>query len=62
MSTEQVQAEDKKGSSVEMAAIEKHNSVEVGEVSDISEQDIGTHARYQPERIQPSDEISRCRG
>jgi ACS family allantoate permease-like MFS transporter len=46
MSTEQVQVGDKKGTSVEMAAIEKHNSVEIGEVSDISEQDIGTHARY----------------
>lgn len=47
MSTEQVQVEDKKASSVEMAAIEKHNSVEIGEVSDISEQDIGTHPRSQ---------------
>jgi ACS family allantoate permease-like MFS transporter len=43
MSTEQVQVDDKKVSSVEMTNMEKHNSVEVGEVSDISEQDIGTH-------------------
>ena len=51
MSTEQIQAEDKKTSSVEMAAIEKHNSVEVGEVSDVSEQDIGMYARHGPDRI-----------
>lgn len=44
MSTEQVQAEDKKVSSVEMAPLEKHNSVEVGEISDISEEDIGTYS------------------
>ena len=43
MSIEQMQAEDKKVSSVEMAPLEKHNSVEVGEVSEISEEDIGTH-------------------
>lgn len=43
MSIEQVQTEDKQVSSVEMATLEKHNSVEVGEVSDISEEDIGAH-------------------
>jgi ACS family allantoate permease-like MFS transporter len=49
MSTEQVQVDDKKLSSVEMTTMEKHNSVEVGEISDISEQDIGTHTRWHPE-------------
>jgi len=43
MSIEQVQCEDKKVSNIEMATLEKHNSVEVGEFSDISEEDIGTH-------------------
>lgn len=43
MSIEQVQSEDKKVSNVEMATLEKHNTVEVGEISDISEEDIGTH-------------------
>jgi hypothetical protein len=62
MSTEQVQVDDKKVSSVEMTTMEKHNSVEVGEISDISEQDIGTHTRRHPEAFQPSDEISCCRG
>lgn len=41
MSTDQVQAEDKKSPAVEMATMEKQNSIEVGEVSEISEQDIG---------------------
>lgn len=41
MSTEEVQAEGKKLSSIEMVAMEKHNSIEVGEVSVISEEDIG---------------------
>ncbi|KAI5254828.1 MFS general substrate transporter [Aureobasidium subglaciale] len=40
MSTDQVQSEDKKSSSVEMASLEKHNSTEIGEVSEISEEDI----------------------
>ncbi|THW05169.1 MFS general substrate transporter [Aureobasidium pullulans] len=40
MSTDQVQAEDKKSPAVEMATMEKQNSIEVGEVSEISEQDI----------------------
>jgi len=43
MSIEQVQSEDKKVSNIEMATLEKHNSVKVGEISDISEEDIGTH-------------------
>jgi len=40
MSAQEVQVENKKSSSVEMATIKKRNSVEVGEVSDISEEDI----------------------
>jgi hypothetical protein len=62
MSTEQVQVDDKKVSSVEMTTMEKHNSVEVGEISDISEQDIGRHTRWHPVWNQPADDISRCRG
>jgi len=61
MSIEQVQTEDKKALSVKMTPLEKHNSVEVGEVSDISEEDIGTHIQF-TEPVQPSDEISRYRG
>mgnify|MGYP006886203218 CR=1 FL=1 len=41
MSIEEVQAEGKKFSSIEMVAMEKHNSIEVGEVSVVSEEDIG---------------------
>lgn len=41
MSPEIVQPEDKKASSVEMTPLEKQNSVEVGELSVISEEDIG---------------------
>ncbi|KAH0002213.1 major facilitator superfamily transporter, partial [Aureobasidium melanogenum] len=40
MSTEEVQPDGKKFSSIEMVAMEKQTSVEVGEVSVISEEDI----------------------
>jgi len=43
MSPEIVQSEGKKFSSVEMVPLEKQNSIEVGEISDISEQDIGEY-------------------
>jgi ACS family allantoate permease-like MFS transporter len=46
MSTKEIQAEDKKSPSVEMATMEKRNSVEAGEVSDISEEDIGEPAEW----------------
>lgn len=59
MSLKQVQVADKKASSVEMAPLEKHNSVEIGEISDISEGDIGTHAQY-IESVQRSDGTSCC--
>lgn len=59
MSIEQMQAEDKKVSSVEMAPLEKHNFVEVGEVSEINEEDIGTHVQC-IESPQSADEFSRC--
>jgi hypothetical protein len=62
MSTEDIQAEDKKSPSVEMATMEKRNSVEVGEVSDISEEDIGEHAWCYQYSSESSDDISRCRG
>jgi hypothetical protein len=47
---------------VEMATMEKRNSVEVGEVSDISEEDIGEHAWCYQYSSESSDDISRCRG
>lgn len=43
MSPEIVQSEDKKVFSVEMTPLEKQNSIEVGEVADISEEDIGEY-------------------
>lgn len=60
MSPENVQPEDKKFSSVEMAPLEKHNSVEVGEVSVISEEDIGECIWCRIERRHKSNETSRC--
>jgi hypothetical protein len=62
MSAEEIQAEDKKSPSVEMATMEKRNSVEVGEVSDISEEDIGEPAEWYQCYTESSDDISRCRG
>jgi len=59
MSIEQVHSEDKKVSNIEMATVEKHNAVEVGEISDISEEDIGTHTQC-TESVQLSDKISCC--
>ena len=62
MPTEQVQVEDRKVSGIEMAALEKRSSVEVGEVSEISEHDIGTHARWYLVLNRSFNESSGCRG
>jgi hypothetical protein len=61
MSMKEIQAKDKESSSVEMTTMEKRNSVEVGEVSDISEEDIGEPAWWCQCSTQSSDDISRCR-
>jgi hypothetical protein len=61
MSTEEVQAEAKKFPSIEMVAMEKQSSVEVGEVSVISEEDIGECIWSCFKHRHKPNKTSRCR-